>query len=109
MPTARRKSRTKSTGESVRPRQFEVPDVADLSCAEIEQLSRPDSIAAIRVARLPQLDEESARHLEFLDRRTLRQVLFLARECCRHRVKTSCDEFAEPIERESDVLSRRAR
>jgi hypothetical protein len=68
---------------------FDETSVADLSLSQIACMSRSELIAAVRAARLPHLDDESARRLEFVDRTVLERLLHLGRRCCRNRGRHS--------------------
>ena len=68
-------------------RGLEQSELAHLSCTAIEGLSRAEMIAAIRVAELPRMDADNMAHLEYLDRPHLMRMVYMARECCRHRVQ----------------------
>lgn len=68
---------------------FDEASVADLSLTQIAQMTRDELIAAVRAARLPHLDDEGARRLEFVDRTVLERLLHLGRRCCRNRGRES--------------------
>ena len=53
--------------------------IARLSCAEIERMSCSELIQAIRECRALELRPEANRRLEFFERRTLEQLIYILR------------------------------
>ena len=58
--------------------------VAELSLAEIREMSVEQLVDAIRAAQVPLFRDAVIRHLQFYDRMTLKQLVYLARRCCRN-------------------------
>ena len=69
-----------STGRLV-SRNLDRAAVAALSSAEISRMSRLELVKVVQTGRLPAV---SARP-EYLDRRTLERLAYVARLCCRNR------------------------
>lgn len=73
---------SKTLGESHDRTDHAVYDrraIAHLSCAEIEDMSCSELIQAIRKCRALELRPEANRRLEFFERRTLEQLIYILR------------------------------
>jgi hypothetical protein len=58
--------------------------ISELSNEQIESMSEDDLFRLIRASEHPWDDGEMERHAVFADRRTLLQLAYLARNCCRN-------------------------
>jgi len=68
-----------------KPHQFAVKaDVASLWHEEIAELDDEELVQMIRAAKLPLIDEEFEKRLQFCSRETLERIAHLACHCCRN-------------------------
>jgi hypothetical protein len=59
--------------------------IAALTAQQVARMTRPELVRVILASRLPMLLPGLGLRLRYRDRPTLRRLVFLARECCRHR------------------------
>ncbi len=64
-------------------------EVAELSTGEISSMPVSDLVRIIRTAPLPGLRDSVNHALEQYDRPTLERLAYLARRCCRNRMRAS--------------------
>ena len=69
-------------------RRFDRPDVAGLSCADIQGLTFDELVSVVQTAPPPTVPLQMLGHLEYQNREVLERLAFLARECCRNRGDT---------------------
>ncbi len=77
--------------------------IARLSCAAIENMSRSELIRAIRECRALELRPEANRRLEFFERSTLEQLIYILRRTFQGQERTAV--FVCPDDDNVDVSS----